>query len=353
MKEQPEEEDSISIKELIQKTYAFYHFLLDRWYIIVITGILGGILGLTYGFLNKPKYIAECTFVLDEDENSGLSQYAGIASMVGLDVGGGGSGLFKGDNIIQLYQSKSMLKRTLLSQASFSGKKELLVDRYLNFTHVRESWDDNPRLKNLNFSDSSATNKFVRDSVMSLVIKDIRENYLTVGRLDKKLSLISVKVISKDEQFSKEFTAKIVDNVNSFYIKYKTSKSSKNLAVLQRQADSIQLELSRSMGNAASAADANPDANPALRRLTVPSQRRQIDVQKNTSIYTEVEKNLFLTRMTAMKDAPLIEVVDRPELPLDKIKFGKLKGLIVGGFAGGFLAIFWIGFRGLLRKYIS
>jgi hypothetical protein len=246
-----------------------------------------------------------------------------------------------------------MLKRTLLSQASFSGKKELLVDRYLNFTHVRESWDDNPRLKNLNFSDSSATNKFVRDSVMSLVIKDIRENYLTVGRLDKKLSLISVKVISKDEQFSKEFTAKIVDNVNSFYIKYKTSKSSKNLAVLQRQADSIQLELSRSMGNAASAADANPDANPALRRLTVPSQRRQIDVQKNTSIYTEVEKNLFLTRMTAMKDAPLIEVVDRPELPLDKIKFGKLKGLIVGGFAGGFLAIFWIGFRGLLRKYIS
>jgi hypothetical protein len=39
----------------------------------------------------------------------------------------------------------------------------------------------------------------------------------------------------------------------------------------------------------------------------------------------------------------LIQVIDRPILPLKKEKVGKLKGIVIGGFiAGFFLALFLI-----------
>ena len=121
--------DEISLKELIQKLQGWYHYLLSKWKTIVLAGIIGGILGLTYAYLKKPMYTAETTFVLEEGESGGsLGQYAGLASMVGIDLGGSGGGIFKGDNILELYKSRKMIQETLLSEGIFEGKKEKLID---------------------------------------------------------------------------------------------------------------------------------------------------------------------------------------------------------------------------------
>lgn len=326
------QDDEISLKELILKLREWYRYLLSKWKVIVLAGVIGGLLGFLYAYFKKPVYTAECTFVLEEQgSGGGLGQYAGLASMVGIDLGGGGSnGIFQGDNIIELYKSRSMIQKTLLSKGTFNGKQELLINRYIDANELRRKWSTKPELAGLSFNIPQDQFKLKHDSIIGIIVNDINKKYLTVGKPDKKLSIISVKVKSKDELFAKEFTDKIVENVNIFYVQTKTKRSLENLQILQKQADSVRSVLNLSIGSAAAAIDANPNANPAMQILRAPSQRRQVDVQASSAVYGEVVKNLEIAKISLRKDIPLIQVVDSPILPLNSNKSNYLLLVIAG-----------------------
>ena len=306
--------------------------LMRRWLILVISIILGAIIGITYSVFRKPTYTAVCTFVLEEQGGVGgaLGQYAGLASMVGIDVGGGSNGLFQGDNIIELYRSRRMIEKTLLSKVNIGRKECLLIDRYISFNELHKKWNKEPQLKQLSFDIPRERFTVKHDSIIAVIVNDINRRCLSVQRPDKKLNIISVQVQSKDELFSKCFTDAIVKNVNAFYSETKAKKAVDNLRILQRQADSVKLVLNSSISKAAIATDANPNANPALRILAVPSQRNQVDIQSASAIYGEVVKNLELAKIALRKDMPLIQIIDEPVLPLKNDKSSTILSGIIG-----------------------
>lgn len=341
---QENQDDEISLKELILKLKEWYHFLFSKWKIILIAGILGGILGLTYAYFQKPIYTAETTFVLEEGESGAgaLGGFSGLASIAGIDLGGGGGGIFQGDNILQLYKSRRMIQETLLSADTFNNKSQLLIDRYIDFNKLREDWEKKPKLKHVSFLGGPGSFSRLQDSIVTEIVTDINKNYLLVAKPDKKLSIISVKVIAKDEEFAKAFADRIVKNVNDFYVNTKTKKSSENLSVLQFQADSIKRALNNSISGVATAVDANPNSNPAFQTLRVPSQKKQLDVQVNAKAYEEIVKNLEIAKISYRNDKPLIQVIDEPVFPLKVARLSKLIYLIVGGFTFGFLVILYL-----------
>lgn len=347
-------DDEISLKELILKIKEWYQYLLSKWKIILIAGVIGGALGLTYAFLKKPLYTAETTFVLEDgDSGGGIGAYAGIASMVGLDLGGGGGGIFQGDNILELYKSRRMIQQTLLSKDTFNGKPELLINRYIEFNQLKEKWEKKPETENLKFTADAAQFNRTQDSVMGKIVADIDKNYLEVSKPDDKLSIIEVKVKSKDELFAKAFADHIVQTVNDFYIKTKTKKSAQNLAILQHQADSIKNVLFSGISGVASAVDANPNTNPAFQTLRVPSQKKQLEVQANGAAYQEILKNLEVAKISLRKDKPLIQVIDEPVLPLPMDKLGKAKGIILGGILFGFVSLIFISIQKILKTLLA
>lgn len=61
--------DEISLKELFEKAKGLFDYLLSQWKIIVLAGVVGAALGLSYSFTKKPTYTATMTFAL-EDEKS-------------------------------------------------------------------------------------------------------------------------------------------------------------------------------------------------------------------------------------------------------------------------------------------
>lgn len=334
--------DEISLKELILKLKDWWKFLLSKWKTILIAGILGGLLGLAYAFIKKPIYTAETTFVLEEGENSGgLGQYAGLASMVGVDLSGSGGGIFKGDNILELYKSRRMIQETFLTIDTFEGKQKTLIERYIGFNKLREDWEDNPKLKDLNFNN---TNNFTRtqDSIIGNLVEIVNKSILQVTKPDKKLTIISVTVKSNDELFSKSFANNIVNKVNKFYVNTKTKKSLENLSVLQNQADSVKRVLNQSIGGVAAEIDANPNMNSAFQTLRVGSQRKQVDVQASVAVYQEIVKNLEMAKISFRNDKPLIQVIDEPIFPLKKNKIGKAMGIIFGGIIFGFLTCLFL-----------
>jgi len=338
--------EEISLKELIQKTVDWWRYLLSKWVIILAFGLLGGALGFWYATTKKAIYTATTTFVLEEEKSGGgLGNLAGLASMAGVDLGGSGGGIFQGDNILELYKSRKMLQQTLLSPIQIDGKVLTLLERYIQFNGLDKQWVEKPELLKLKFrADSLMEGNLylkpnrLRDSLLTAIVGDISKNYLIVAKPDKKLSIIKVDVKAKDEFFAKTFNEAIVKNVNDFYLQTKTKKSLKNVQIMQRKTDSVRAVMNGAIYTAAATTDATPNLNPTRQvQRVAPVQRAQFSAEANKAILGSLVQNLEMSKLTLMKETPLLEVIDQPVLPLKKEGFGKIKGIFIGGIIAGFI----------------
>lgn len=350
LKDKPSSADEVSLGDILGKLSSAFRYIISRWRIILIAGATGGVLFLAYAIFQKPTYTATSTFVLEDGSRSGmLGQYAGLASLAGVNLDNGENGLFQGDNIFELYKSRLMIEKTLLSKADFNGKKEQLIERYIDFNQLRHKWESKDKINHINFNGDPRKFNRTQDSIIIDITKLFNKKFLSVGKPDKKLDIIEVDVKSKDELFAKVFADKLVENVNLFYVQTKTKKSYQNLMVLQHQADSVRIELNKQINSVASAIDAAPNANPLLQTLRVPSQRGQVDVQASSAIYAEVVKNLEIAKISLRKETPLIQMIDEPILPLDNNKLKKPVAFIEGFLLFASIACFWIG----IKKIVS
>ncbi|MFG4004737.1 Wzz/FepE/Etk N-terminal domain-containing protein [Flavobacterium aquidurense] len=347
----PLENNEITLKELIQKTKEWYLYLLSKWKIIVLTGIIGATLGLTYSIVKKPIYTATLTFAMEDEKGSGgLGGALGLASSFGLDLGGSGGGIFTGSNLTELFKSRSMVEKTLLSPVIVDGKVISLAEMYIQDNKWRKKWSDDPKLATIKFLPNAKREKFTRveDSIMGIMYSNLSKVGLSVGPKDKKVAVISIDVSSTNELFAKYFCEALAKQVGAFYVTTKSKKARINMDILEHQVDSIRAELNSAITGVAVANDNAFNLNPAMNVRRAPSARRQVDVQANTAILTELVKQAELAKVTLRRETPLIQIIDRPILPLTKERLGKAKGIIIGGMTFSFLALFFLIFKRML-----
>jgi uncharacterized protein involved in exopolysaccharide biosynthesis len=348
--------DEISLKELIQKIQEWIAYLKTQWKIIIGIAALGGIIGFVYASFQKPNYLATTTFVLEEDKGGGgLGGAMGLASSFGFDLGGGGGGLFSSSNIIELMKSRLVVEKTLLNPVQVAGKELSLADYYIQINDLRKGWSEKPAISNINFPVNADRTKFSleQDSILYGISYGLTKSNLTIAQKDKKASIISLTVKTESELFSKLFCEQLLKETSDFYIETKSKKSRLNVDILQRQADSIRAELNSAITGVATASDNVYNLNPALNVKRTPSTRRQVDVQANTAILTQLVAQLELSKVSLRKETPLVQLIDRPILPLEKDKVGRLKSLVLGGFLAGFLTMLYLVFGQLYRKMVA
>ena len=347
----------ISLKDLLIQAKQWLDYLKSKWLIIFVVGIIGAIGGFFYAKTRKPIYTATTTFVLEDEKSSvGMGSLAGLASMAGVDIENGG-GIFQGENIIELYKSRKMVTQTLLSSAEIDGERTLLIDRYIDFNGLRKDWTEKPNLSSLSFATDSKNGSYeytkdsrLRDSVMRDIVADISKNYLSVAKLDKKLSVIKVDVKAKDEIFAKTFNDAIVKNVNDFFLQTKTKKSMQNVRIMQNKTDSVRSVMNGAIYSAVAVADATPNLNPTRQvQRIAPAQKAQFSAETNKAILSSMVQNLELSKLNLMKETPLLEVIDQPIYPLSMEKLGKVKALVLGGLIFIIVTVIFL----LLRKILS
>jgi hypothetical protein len=345
--------DEISLKELLEKGKEWYAYLLSQWKVIVLAGVIGAALGLTYSFIKKPVYTATLSFALeDEKSGGGLGGALGLASSFGIDIVGGGGSVFTGSNLTELFKSRSMVEQTLLSPIMQDGKSISLAEMYIQNEGWREEWNDSPKYKSIQFLPNVDRKTYTRvqDSILGKIYGNLSKTALSVGQKDKKIAIVIIDVASTNELFSKYFTEALVKEVSDFYIETKSKKNRENMLILERQTDSIRRELNGAITGVAVANDNTFGLNPALNVRRAPSARRQVDVQANTAILTELVKQSELAKVTFRKETPLIQIIDRPIFPLKKEKTGKFKGIIIGGGVASFLMVLGLIGTGFLKE---
>lgn len=345
-KEQYSEE--IHLRDLILKIEDWFQYLKSKWLFIVVMGLVGGIIGFSYAFYSKPTYIATLSFALEDDKGSSGGGLGGLASQFGFDLGGSAGGAFAGSNLMELMKSRSIVEKTLLSEITIDGKKNSLVEYYIDFNNLRKNWERNPVLYTIHFHPNQDRSTFTlqQDSILGEIYHSLEKESLSISQIDKKISITNIEVRSKNELFAKLLAEALAENVSNFYIETKSKKAKMNVNILERQTDSVRAELNMAISGVAYANDNTFNLNPALNIKRVVSSKKQIDVQANTAILTQLVANLELARVALRKETPLMQIIDRPILPLEKVKLSKLKTMITFGFIFGFITIVWF----LLRR---
>ena len=340
---------TIKMADVLDSGMHFLAYLKNQFLFILLITILSTVLALGYYYYQKPAYEGSVTFILEEKTGGMSSGIAGLASQFGFDLGGtsGSSGLFAGDNILDILKSRSIIEKVLLSKVD-TGKgatSTTLADLYLDFTHLKTKWQNTDKeLAEISFSGlgPGKSNSLIQDSVLYIIYTKLNKKGLTVERPNKKSSIIKITLVSGNAVFSKCFTERLLAETKKLYIDIKTSVSAANVARLESRADSLLRVLNSKSYQSASLQIL--DANMAFKTSNVPVEVSQRDKLVASTLYTEVMKNLEVSRMSLSQQTPIIQLLDSPKYPLDDQKKSLMLLLGIGFIAGlaiGFLICFF------------
>jgi hypothetical protein len=346
MSESENKTNQVDFKSIVSYIQTAWKYLLKKWVIVVIFGFSGAGIGLGLSFILKPDYNAHLSFALVERAPGG-SGLASLASSFGLSglLGGGSTGAFSGDNLLEIIKSRRAVENTLLYPMQYNGKKVTMIDAYIEFNELHDQWKNakNKELRTVNFPVELIREKYSRtqDSVLFITYETfMKTGALSVVRKDKKISIVNVKFTSKDEQFSKEFVENLMNETYTFYKQTKTSQSRANIQMMEHIADSIRNLYEKALYGSAGISQVN--INEAFQRAAVPKIKNENDALLYGTVYAEVLKNLETLKLDLARETPIVQLIDTPRYPLEIKKLGKLKGLVFGGLIGGIIITLWL-----------
>lgn len=336
--------NNISAKEIFETIRKYWAILWNKKWIIVATGLLGGIIGYIYAYNKTITYSAHYTFTVGGSSSGGA--LGGLGSL--FNLGGGNMDAFSGDNVLELLKSPTLTEETLLSPVTYEGDSLSFMEYLLICDSTRANCQKKERKKETKNGVVSACDIFyplgqeresfdrTQDSLLHEKTNDLISKCVTVLRRDKKLSFMEYTFAYPDEQFAKKFAEAHLNAVSEFYVNTKTALARKNVETFQSKADSVRKCLDQSFAKRAAYSDANRNANGMYAAPTL--WKIETDIQILSATYTEMMKNIEMLKMDLAKETPLIQIIDEPRYPLPNDKMRKLKGVVAGGFLAGFLS---------------
>jgi uncharacterized protein involved in exopolysaccharide biosynthesis len=308
-----------------------FHQVIKKWWIFLIVGLIGAIIGFLYANEQDPVYESYLSFALDEGgSEGGASGAMGLAAQFGISIGGS-QDVFTGDNILAIMQSRRVIERALLSADTFDNKPMILIEYYLQNTQQKNTEG------NIHFYPGEIRSSFsyAKNAILYKTYLEFKNYHITARRPDKRLNIYELLVTSKFEEFSKVFTDKLIFETNSFYTEIRSKKSKETLEILEKRVPDMKGKLDATITSKAAIQDAN--LNTAFENAQIPLLKQESNAQVYAAAYAEMFKNLELARFQYLKSIPLMQVIDNADYPMKKIKMGKLKTAIIFSVIAAFI----------------
>jgi uncharacterized protein involved in exopolysaccharide biosynthesis len=307
----------------IQSVFLFkikFRALLRKWWLFLTVAVIFGTIGFIYAAMQPPVYKSRLTFALD-DAGGSSGGFASLASQFGLNLGGN-TDIFSGDNIIEIIKSRRMIERVLLSTDTINKKPVTLIEHYLDISGKRK---DNEKLASAHFPAgvNRSTFSYLQDSVLNLVYVEMTKNYIDAQKPDRRLNIFEINITSPEERFSKLMTERLVSETNEYYTELRTKKAKSTLEALENRIEAMKTGLNTNITSRASVKDAN--LNPVFESSQVPVMQHQAQMEVYSAAYAEIFKNLEVARFQYLNNIPLLQIIDAPEYPMEKIKKSRLK----------------------------
>ena len=329
------EQKEVTIKEIVQKLLGFWKLIRGHIKKLVITGLLGGILLIFVAYLTPKQYEAVSTVFLKSGGGGSASMLGGLASQFGL--GGLGGGEIDEDKFLAIGVSRSVIKQTLCNKVNLNGREDMMINFVLSDLKLDETWEDEEStLKGFKIRSTNANQfTYVEDSVFISLHEILNEEYISLS--SSKEGIISATNRFFNDSLSKLFNEIWVEEMSQYFIEKNVSKTKNELGLVQNQVDSIYDLLKNKEVQLAEIKDSKSKVVKFKGYVDEFRLRREIEML--SLMFAEGIKNLEIAKYSLRNQTPVVDLIDRPRLPLEEKKKSKAKSGILGGILGGFIGI--------------
>ena len=342
--------DEIQLKDILIKLSEYKIYLLNKKFTIIAVSALFFLLGIVVTVSSDKKYTAELTFVVEDKLQGGgaLGAMSGMASQFGFDIGGSSSSTFSQNNVLEFLKSRGVVEAALMQRREINKIDDLLIEHYLYLNKIKDTWEKNKDLNPVSFHGILTQDN---DSVSGDVWKSIIEDELVVELQSDAANIINLSYTSVNDEFSKMFVEALIEQMSKMYISHQTAQTNNTLDFLSSRADSVFMELEIAEEKFAKVKDINQRIVKASGRLKELQLMRRVEVLN--AMYLEIVKNLEISKITLLNQTPIIQIIDKPILPLQIEKKSMAVLGLLGAFLGGFLSLTFFVFRKLFKDALS
>ncbi|MHA8049899.1 hypothetical protein V7S79_02150 [Aquirufa sp. ROCK-SH2] len=334
--------DQFSFKNLIVKGLLIIPYVKRNYKRIIIGGFIGFIVGISVEFYrsNDKKFKSEVVFLLDNDKVSsgGLSD---LASTLGLgDLNGSNSNLFSGENFKELFKTRNLLRKAILTKVKLGNREDLYGNLFLEkcdlFSHEWKYYPDhiqNFKFKNADLKTISQEDKAILD-LIGLYLKNNSE----LKNENPKSTFQTLTIETRNDTLSYLWAKLYLNTLADFYISNKNKKSNELLEILDKRKDSLKTALYYTQGKLANYTDQNQQI--IFQRARIIADRLQMNSTQLQTMYLEAVRNYDNLKFSLVKETPLFNLISEPELPGDGFKYKWGPVTLIATLIGIALSIF-------------
>lgn len=339
------EEDEITLKQVVMKVQEYFGEVIQNWKLIVFTTVLLT-LAFVYKSISTPvTYSAELTFMVNEDDGRGMGGVSAILGQFGF--GGGGKGKNNLKKILELARSRNIIQRVVFDTIKVKGKEDLLGNHIIHTYDFHEKWlEDTTGLNEFVFKNKNLltrTERYALKSVYSKIVGAEKVEGIFSTKSDKDTGIMRFNTKTVDEELSIALCTVLYKHLSEFYVTRTIEKQQQTFDVMLQKVDSVKGVMAAKEYQLADFLDQNRGL------YTAKAKRKEIELQRDVRLLNEMYavtlKNFEIADFSLKNRTPFIQLIDEPIGPIKPKGASLIKNLIIGGFLGCFLSVFFILFR--------
>ncbi|WP_435352577.1 Wzz/FepE/Etk N-terminal domain-containing protein [Emticicia sp. SJ17W-69] len=321
---------------------AFFKILWKEKVRIILFIFIFTTLGLVYAFSLREEFISSGKILPEyQSKTSGLGQFAGLASLAGVDLGSaaaGGGDAIRPDLYPDVLKSTPFFLDLFQLKVKTKENKEILFsqfyDQYVLDNDIKE---ENKKLK------FPINNQYIAVSYQTEKnLKDLRERIS--ASIDKKTGLLTVTVKMPDPIVSTLVTRYSMDYLTNYITNYRTEKAKKDLDFLAERLDAAKGKYYNTQAKKAQYSDQYQQSMMKLQSADLQRERIESEYKISSSFYNTLLQKYEEAKLKIQQETPVLKILEPPVVPNKKsepkIAIIAILSLFLGGITGIIVALF-------------
>jgi len=288
-------------------------FIKEFWRILVITFVFVG-LGVGYALWAREEFKTAGSILpeLQGKSGGGLSQFAGLASLAGVDlssIGGGGVDAVRPDLYPNVIMSTPFYLELFKFKVRTKDNKTLTFEEfYHNFIEEGHK----PTEKQLKSYPVKENGIIVINRLNEIRLKDLRDRI--TASIDKKSGVISIVTKMPDPVVAADVTRFAMEYLMDYVKNYRTEKLRLDVDYLANQVAASRGKYYSTQEKKAQYTDQFKDI--ALQSADIRRERIESEYRLSSSFYNELLKKYEEAKFKLHQETPVFKVLEPPVVPV-------------------------------------
>lgn len=334
-----EEKDIISID-----FSAFFKIIWKEKVWVILIVLLSAGLGIIKALSIKDEFVSTGKILPEyQSKSGGLGQFAGLASLAGVDLGSASSG---GGDAIRPDLYPDVLKSTPFFLELFKVKVRTKENKEMTFSQFYDTFVLDNKIEDKDTKIKFPTsNQYIAISYQTEKnLQNLRERITAV--IDKKTGLITVTVKLPDPVVATIITDYGMNFLTNYITNYRTEKAKRDLKFLAERLDAAKGKYYTNQSKKAQYSDQNQLSMMKLQAADLQRERIESEYKISSTFYNTLLQKYEEAKLKLQQETPVIKVLEPPVVPNKKSEPKRAIIVLIATFLGGIFGIIFV----LIRK---